>query len=165
MSTKPGTVQRDAAARVHGAWHEVRRADARAQQIYGRRQQQAFGILGEDELAWALSVLPDDWVLLRGYRNRCGETDQVLVGPSGIWVIEVKYRRVRLNIDGDEWWYEKLDHRGSVVGVERAIDGGRRSWARQVNDVAFDLAAWLTRNRYEVPIYTAVMLMSVILAT
>lgn len=36
---------------------------------HGRRQQQAAGVWGEDKLAGALSVLPDEWVMLRGYRN------------------------------------------------------------------------------------------------
>jgi hypothetical protein len=154
------SAERDAAARVNGAWHDVRRADSNAQQIYGRRQQQAAGILGENKLAGALAVLSDDWVMLRGYRNRRGETDHVLVGPPGVWVIEVKYWRVRLNIDGDMWWYEKLDHRGNIVDTGLAVDGGGRSWAQQVNEVAVDLQAWLTRNRCDVPISTAVMLMN-----
>ena len=110
-------------------------------------------------LARALSGLSDEWVMLRGYRNRRGETDHVLVGPHGLWAVEVKHRRVRLNAAGDEWWYEKLDSRGNVVETGRAVDGGGRNWGRQVNDVAVDLAAWLARNGHRIPVHTAVMLM------
>jgi hypothetical protein len=119
----------------------------------------SHGVLGADTLTAALGVLPDEWVMLRGYRNRRGETDHVLVGPHGIWVVEVKRRRIRLHAVGDQWWWEKLDARGHSVETGRAVDGGGRSWARQVNDVADDLAAWLGRNRQDVPVRTAVVLM------
>lgn len=39
------------------------------------------------------------------------------------------------------------------------VSGSGRSWARQVNDVAAGLAAWLARNGHNVPIRTAVMVM------
>lgn len=151
--------ERNALAHVQGAWQEVRRADFETQRLYGRRQQQAAGAWGENALVWALSGLPHDWVMLRGYRNKRGETDHVLVGPTGLWAVEVKFRRVRLNVAGDYWWYEKLDSRGNVVGTGPAVDNGGRSWARQVNDVARDLMWWLARNGYQVPVNTAVMLM------
>jgi hypothetical protein len=118
----------------------------------------AAGGWGEDPLTVALGVLPDDWVMLRGYRNRRGETDHVLVGPQGIWAVAVKRRRIRLHAVGDRWWWEKLDARGRSVETGWAVDGGR-SWARQVNDIADDLAAWLRRNRHDVPVRTAVVLL------
>lgn len=73
--------------------------------------------------------------------------------------MEVKYRRVRLIVDGDQWRYEKMDRYGNIVETGWAVDGGGRSWSRQVNAVADDLAAWLERNRIGVPVYTAVVLM------
>ena len=73
--------------------------------------------------------------------------------------MEVKRRRIRLHAVGDHWWWEKLDARGRSVETGRAVDGGGRTWARQVNDVAEDLAAWLRRNRHDVPVRTAVVLM------
>jgi hypothetical protein len=122
-------------------------------------QQQAAGVQGEDALTWGLSRLPDDWVMLRGYRNRRGEADHLLVGPMGIWAIEVKRRPVRVHIVGDRWSYEKLDRWGNVVETGEATDRSGRSWARQVTDVAADLGAWLHKNGHAVPIRTAVMLM------
>ncbi|MEJ3750042.1 nuclease-related domain-containing protein [Actinomycetes bacterium KLBMP 9797] len=153
------TDERQALARVQGTWQGVVQADYGRQQIDGRMHQQAAGVHGEDILVWGLSGLDDSWVMLRGYRNRRGETDHVLVGPQGVWAVEVKRRRVRLYVDGDQWWYEKLSARGHVVAREWAVDGGGRTWGRQVTDVAADLAAWLARNGYEVPVHTAVMLM------
>ncbi|MEV0729635.1 nuclease-related domain-containing protein [Polymorphospora sp. NPDC050346] len=146
----------------------ARRAQARQQAFHAGQnvrqidhvvRQRAAGVAGEDALAFELSSLSDEWVWLRGYRNRRGETDHVLVGPQGVWAIEVKLRRVRIHADGDEWWFEKLDRWGNVVDSGPATDRGGRSWARQVTDVAGDLAAWLGRNGQAVPVRTAVMLM------
>ena len=38
------------------------------------------------------ATLGDEWVLVRGYKNRCGEIDDILVGPQGVMAIEVKHR-------------------------------------------------------------------------
>ncbi|MBT8227664.1 MAG: NERD domain-containing protein [Dactylosporangium sp.] len=152
--------ERQAHARVHGAWQEVLRAGAGSEGIKQRAKQQAAGISGEEILTWALSsVLPDEWVMLRGYRNRGGETDHVLVGPQGVWAVEVKRRRVRLHAVADQWWFEKLDARGRSVETGHAVDGGGRTWGRQVAEVTEGLSAWLTRNGHAVPVHTAVMLM------
>ncbi|MFG1923302.1 nuclease-related domain-containing protein [Cryptosporangium sp. NPDC048952] len=134
--------------RAHHEWHSA----------HQRSQQQAAGNLGEDRVALALSALPDEWTLLRGYRNRRGETDGVLVGPHGIWAIEAKFRNVHLHVDGEHWWYDKYDRYGNVVERARAVDGGGRTWAEQVNAVAGDLRQWLRRNNVEATVRTAVVL-------
>ncbi len=91
----------------------------------------AAGVLGQDPLTAALGVLPDDWVMLRGYRNRRGGTDHVLVGPHGIWAVEVERRRIRLHAVGDQWWWERLDAGGHSVETGRAVDPAGRAWPRQ----------------------------------
>jgi hypothetical protein len=151
--------ERAARARSEQARRQTAHALYDMAQIGHRVQQQAAGVRGEDALAWQLSGLSDELVMLRGYRNRRGETDHVLVGPLGVWAIEVKLRRVRLHVSGDRWWYEKLDRYGNTVETGWATDASGRSWARQVSDVADDLAAWLRRNHHDVPVHTAVMLM------
>ncbi|NBE83997.1 nuclease-related domain-containing protein [Micromonospora rubida] len=155
----PTPEENDAQRRSTQARQQAFQAQHGVQQIGHVVRQRAAGVRGEDALAWGLSGLSDEWVMLRGYRNRRGETDHVLVGPHGVWAVEVKLRRVRLHADGDVWSFEKLDRWGNVVETGAAIDGGGRSWARQVNDVAGDLAAWLSRNHHRVPVRSAVMLM------
>lgn len=76
--------------------------------------QRDAGVQGEELMAGSLSTLPDEWVLLRGYRNRRGETDLVLVGPAGMWAIEVKRRRVLLHAVGEQW----------VVGADEFAGSG-----------------------------------------
>lgn len=151
--------EREASVRAGHAWQGVVAADSGRQRIEGRARQQAAGVSGEDALVDGLRGLDDSWVMLRGYRNRRGETDHVLVGPDGVWAVEVKRRRIRLHAVGEQWWFERLDAYGNVVGKGWAVDGGGRSWARQVNDVATDLATWLTRNGQQVPVRTAVIIM------
>ena len=51
------------------------------------------GIEGEQLVAAGLGrVLDDDWTLIRGYRNRAGEIDHLLLGPRGLIAIEGKHR-------------------------------------------------------------------------
>ena len=51
------------------------------------------GLAGEELVKTALDGrLDDEWTLIRGYRNRRGEIDHLLLGPRGVVAIEVKYR-------------------------------------------------------------------------
>ena len=151
--------ERAATERTDDAAQRAASAESAAQEAHRRIQQQSAGAYGEELLAWALSGLSDEWILLRGYRNRRGETDSVLVGPCGVWAIEVKRRRVQLHAVGDQWWYSRLSSRGQIYESQLAVDSAGRSWPRQVGDVAEDLQTWLRRNRQSVTVNTAVMLM------
>jgi hypothetical protein len=151
--------ERTAQQRAEDARNNVERAEYGVQQAYTQVQQRGAGVYGEELLAWHLSGLPDEWTLLHGYRNRRGETDHVLVGPAGIWAIEVKRRRGLLHAVGDRWWLQRTSTQGHVYESEWAVDGGGRNWSRQVGEIAQDLSAWLTRQGHPVPVRTAVMLM------
>ncbi len=117
---------------------EHRRADA--QRKYGQAwecasgleqevDQQSAGVRGEQLLpAWLISTLSDEWVGFGGYRNRKGEADLVLVGPSGVWVVEVKNRNAQLLANGDQWHYRKFDNYGNVVESGPATDRTGRTW-------------------------------------
>ncbi|GAA4609792.1 hypothetical protein BJY16_007510 [Actinoplanes octamycinicus] len=151
--------EQEATVRVQFARYGIAEADHERQQAEARAHQQAAGVDGEQALVHGLAGLDDSWVMLRGYRNRRGETDHVLVGPAGVWAVEVKRRRIRLHVSGYQWWYEKLSARGQVVETGWAVDGSGRTWGEQVTQVATDLGAWLARNHHPVPIRTAVMIM------
>jgi hypothetical protein len=150
--------ERDARARIRDAHEGLGRAGYDRQEIERQWHRWASGKHGENVLAWSLSGLDDSWTMLRGYRNRRGETDHVVVGPQGMWMIEVKRWRIHLHATGDDWWYERVDSRGRVYKTDWAADKSRRSWARQVNEPAADLAVWLGKNGHHVPINTAVVL-------
>jgi len=96
------------------AWREGRRAPRPPAPVpAGRRTSDqeeilAAGKAGEDLVASQLGrALGDDWTLVRGYRNRRGEIDHVLLGPRGVVAIEVKYRNATVHCDGDDWRFDK----------------------------------------------------------
>src|SRR3984893_10035353 len=62
------------------------------------------GIAGEQLVATELGrTLGDDWTLLRGYRNRRGEIDHLLLGPRGLFAIEVKNLNATVDVEGERW--------------------------------------------------------------
>jgi Nuclease-related domain len=153
-------------------WQFVRRfRDRRAlRQLQARRPRrdptkphrlarQRAGVAAENEVTADLSVLTDEWVLIRGYANRRGELDHLLVGPRGVWAIEVKGRGVRVNVNGDRWTFEKFDRYGNLVDHGPLVDRGGRSWGRQVTDIAGDLEQFLRSRGAEVTVETAVVVM------
>lgn len=150
--------EQEAFERMEQAQQHITEADFRWRQLEPTVRQQHAGVAGEVALATGLSSLSDDWILLRGYRNGRGETDAVVIGPSGLWAVEVKNYNASLTVDGNRWSYQRLDRRGKVVDEKLAVDGSGRSWARQVIDVAEDLSRWLIRNHQSVTVHTAVIL-------
>lgn len=69
-------------------------ARTRAGQPTDEEAKLAAGAAGESFVAGELGrALDDEWTLLRGYHNRRGEIDLVLVGPRGLFAIEVKNQR------------------------------------------------------------------------
>lgn len=100
--------------------------------------------LVSDRLA---SQLGDYWTLIAGYKNRKGEIDQVLVGPNGVFAIEIKYINGVVHCDGDRWWRDKYDRYGNLVESGVAIvDARGRGPSRQLNESADALQAFLTKR-------------------
>lgn len=124
-----------------------------------RLAQQRAGVAAEDAVTANLSVLPDEWTLVRGYANRRGELDHLLVGPRGVWAIEVKGRGIRVHVNGDHWSFEKFDRYGNLVDQGTLADRGGRSWGRQVSEIASDLEQFLRSRGAAVTIETAVVVM------
>ena len=148
------------------AYRRYERSRRRLDQVdYGRRQlqikvdQQTTGARGEQRLENALKWLTDDWTMVRGYHNGSGEVDHLLIGPAGIWAIEVKSSAIRLQVNGDRWWQEKVDRRGRVLRRQDARDRTGRTWGRQVGEVARNLERHLSDHGVEVRVRTAVVLM------
>lgn len=127
--------------------------DPELRSVLARRQ---AGMAAEDRAAYELSVLSDDWVLFRGYANRRGEVDLLLVGPQGIWAVEVKGRAVVVHVDGHRWTFEKFDRYGNQVGQGTLQDKRGRSWGQQVQDVGRELEKFLTSRGVDVPVNPAV---------
>jgi len=87
----------------------------------------AGGVKGEQEVAVALDgALDDGWVLVKGYRNRRGEIDYLVLGPGGLFAIEVKYVNGTFRITRDRWRYVKYDNYGNPVEQREVADRGGR---------------------------------------
>lgn len=115
---------------------------------------------GETRVVASLSRLFDDqWVAFRGYFNRGGETDILLVGPTAIVAVEVKFLNGEVHCEGQAWSRDKRDRYGNVV--ERGLpvrDGKGRSPGQQVNATADGLQAQLARRGFALPVRRAVIL-------
>lgn len=125
----------------------------------GKEESIAAGMAGEQQVAADLSaVLGGEWVLFRGYRNGRGEIDHLLLGPGGMFAIEVKYHNATVYITGDEWRFEKFDRWGNRVEQGRIADRTGRSPSEQVNDSAGELERFLHSRGQHVSIARIVIL-------
>jgi hypothetical protein len=117
------------------------------------------GIAGEQLVATELGrALGDDWTLLRGYRNRRGEIDHLLLGPNGLFAIEVKNINATVSIDGDRWRADKYDNYGNLVEQREVTDRKGRSPSEQLNDSAGELERFLHERGQRVTVQRVVVL-------
>ena len=117
------------------------------------------GIAGEQLVAAELGrALGDDWTLLRGYRNRRGEIDHLLLGPRGLFAIEVKNLNATVHIDGDRWQADKYDNYGNLVEQRPVADREGRSPSEQLNDSAGELERFLHERGQPVTVQRVVVL-------
>jgi hypothetical protein len=117
------------------------------------------GIAGEQLVAAELGrVLDDGWTLLRGYRNRRGEIDHVLLGPRGLFAIEAKNINATVHIDGDRWRADKYDNYGNLVEQRLIADRKGRSPSEQLNEPADELERFLHQRGQPVTVQRMVVL-------
>ncbi len=117
------------------------------------------GIAGEQLVAVELGrALDDDWTLLHGYRNRRGEIDHLLLGPDGLFAIEVKNLNATVHVDGDRWRADKYDNYGNLVEQRTIADAKGRSPSAQLNEPADDLERFLRERGQPVTIQRVVIL-------
>lgn len=146
------------------ALQRERRQAPRPPQVTGRVSHEEeilkAGIKGEDTVATYLGgVLDDGWTLLRGYRNKRGEIDGLLLGRKGVVAIEVKYLNGTVYCDGDDWWSDKYDKYGNLVeGGKRIADRGGRSPSVQLNEPVSELERFLNSRGSPVSIQRVVLL-------
>jgi len=147
---------------VFAVWAERRRAPDKP--VLGtaptdKEESIAAGMAGEQLVAIELGeVLDDEWLLFRGYRNRRGEIDHLLLGPRGVFAIEVKYHNATVYISGDDWRFEKFDRWGNKVEAGRVADRTGRSPSVQLNEPADELEEFLRSRGQQVSITRVVIL-------
>ena len=110
----------------------------------GTEERIRAGIAGERLVAAELGqALGDDWTLLTGYRNRRGQIDHLLLGPGGLFAIEVKNINATMHVDGDRWRADKYDNYGNLVEQRLVADRRGRSPSEQLSEPAADLERFL----------------------
>jgi Nuclease-related domain len=126
----------------------------------GQEESIAAGMAGEQLVATQLGVvLDDEWTLFRGYRNRRGEIDHLLVGPRGVYAVEVKYHNATVYINGDEWQFDKFDRWGNRVEHGRIDDRTGRSPSVQLSEPAEELERFLS-SRGQLVLITKVVILN-----
>jgi len=162
--------QRDTARRQHRWWTYLRAALAIVRHKRDRPRPVAVqpsdaeeilraGIAGERLIAHELGqALPDEWTLLRGYRNARGEIDHLLLGPKGLFAIEVKNLNATVHVNADTWLADKYDRYGNHVNQYPIADRGGRSPSEQLNQPADALASFLYNRGQAVPVRRVVAL-------
>lgn len=126
---------------------------------------------GRDEIVWASGKegerkvfsyfadrLSDEWTLFSGYRNVKGEIDQILVGPSGVFAIEIKYHNGVVHCDGDRWWSDKYDRYGNMVEIKEIKDKKGRCPSKQINEPADLLQKFLAKRTGISRVYRCIVL-------
>lgn len=107
--------------------------------------QYAAGRLGEAALTDFLAAeLTADWSLLRNVvlPDQGGDIDAVLVGPRGVWVLEVKAYSRHYRNAGDRWWrrteqgeWDAVRYYNPTRQARRGAHAVRRLLAERVGDV------------------------------
>jgi Nuclease-related domain len=147
---------------VVAAWTEQRRVPRPPVLAAGAtdtEEKLKAGIAGEELVAVELGrALNDDWTLLRGYRNRRGEIDHLLLGPRGLFAIEVKNLNATVHIDGDRWQADKYDNYGNLVEQRPVADRKGRSPSVQLNEPADALQRFLRERGQPVTVQRVVIL-------
>ena len=111
------------------------------------------GLEGEKAVGgFFLRYLNDDWTVIEGFLGEKGEIDFVLVGPLGVFAIEVKNRAGIISCNGDQWSITKPDG-----AVELIKDNGGRSPARQLDESAGWMASKLHHAGFSVRVPTAII--------
>jgi hypothetical protein len=125
----------------------------------GQEESLAAGMAGEQLVATELgAVLGDEWILFRGYRNGHGEIDHLLLGPRGLYAVEVKFHNATMYVNGDEWQFDKFDRWGNRVEHGRVEDRTGRSPSVQLNEPADELERFLSSRGQPVRITRIVIL-------
>ena len=147
---------------IFAVWAERRRAPAKpvaGQDDTDTEEKIRAGIAGEQLVATDLGrALGDDWTLLRGYRNRRGEIDHLLLGPGGLFAIEVKNINATVYVDGDRWRADKYDNYGNLVEQRLIADRRGRSPSEQLNEPAEELERFLHERGQPVAVQRVVVL-------
>jgi Nuclease-related domain len=126
--------------------------------VSNREEVLSAGAEGEQIAASRFAArLNASWTMFRGYRNRGGEIDQLLLGPTGLWAVEVKYHNATVLCDDHQWVYRKYDNYGNLKEEDVITDKGGRSPSQQLNAAANVLERFLKSRGHTITIRRVVL--------
>jgi hypothetical protein len=123
-------------------------------------QKRQAGAEGEQRLAAELiTTLPGAaWMLIKGYQNRKGAIDYLLIGPAGVVAIECQHLSGTIICTQDRWIRQKYDPAGVPVTQVPIVDRTGRSPSQQLNERATYLMECLSKKGAACAMTTAVIL-------
>ncbi|MBI5718710.1 MAG: NERD domain-containing protein [Burkholderiales bacterium] len=140
LSSAPPSPVRQAPSDQEARWVSGQEGEARVQ----------------DRLA---RLLGDEWAALTGYFNRGGETDLLLIGPTAVLALEVKFVNGTVHARGNDWRRDKSDRYGNVVERDVPIrDRKGRAPNEQINATADALQVFLARRGQPIRVRRGVIL-------
>jgi hypothetical protein len=143
------------------SWRRLARAPRRPAALAPSHGEEAIkgGIKGEQEVADVLGgALSDAWTLIKGYRNRRGEIDYLLLGPGGMFAIEVKYVNGTFAVTRERWRYVRYDNYGNQVGEGLLQDARHRPPNVQLAEPLAALEQFLASRGHSVRMRPVVLL-------
>jgi hypothetical protein len=87
-----------------------------------------WGAVGEQQTAAVLEKLGDEWLAVHDVPRRRGNWDHILVGPSGIFVLDSKHLSRPASVSADalrcgRLKFEGRTFRGAAIGLKEALEG------------------------------------------
>jgi hypothetical protein len=118
------------------------RVPGEAQVKQWANQSGKHGLIGEFKLVRALAAsLPPEHFILHGLMQNFGDDlDVVVVGPSGVWLFEVKYLNAQISYQDGAWTFRQFNHK---TGRVEPVDLGEPpdlQWLRMRDEVRRTLA-------------------------
>lgn len=142
------------AARLQKLLREIRDYRPVPQQVSVEERQAQAGSEAERRVdVFFASALGERWTLIAGYCGPNGEIDRILIGPYGIYAIEIKGNRGVIESDGQRWLVKRYGRRGDLLDIKtlpRAPDA-------QLSKAVMPLQRWLDKNGVEQRITTVVL--------
>src|SRR2546426_10659207 len=77
------------------------------------------GLQGEERVAWELSYLSDEFLLLNDVMlpGSKGNIDHVVVGPTGVFIVETKNYSGKYVCYGDRWFFQGIHQKYNISSV------------------------------------------------
>ena|SRR5438093_10376943 len=94
---------------------------------------------GEERVAWELSYLSDEFLLLNDVMlpGSKGNLDHVVVGPTGVFIVETKNYSGMYACYGDRWFFQRIRQKYDISSVSVQARNNARVLADLLHESGF----------------------------